>query len=150
MYELWLDLVSWRKEAKWRNPSTTSTKRSLNWYGFFGCSNCGAVVWENALILRRCMLSYLVAECLEDSSSLLLDGLAKGKCLWTNMACAYQEVKADKSYLWEKQGITELFNFSVSLKSFYSYFYFENYINIVHLEYAKYFPTAPISQLQSK
>lgn len=44
--------------------------------------------------------------------------------------------------------IAELFNFSVSLKSFY--FHFENHINIVPLEYPRYFLSAPVSQLQSK
>ena len=58
-----------------------SIKRSLNQYGFSWMQNSGGVVQQNALILGRCMMNYLVVECLDDYNSILLDGLARGKCL---------------------------------------------------------------------
>lgn len=44
------------------------------------------------------MLNYLIVECLDVYTSILLAGLAKGKSQWINMVWVDQEVKADESW----------------------------------------------------
>lgn len=73
---------------------------------------------------------------------------------YTETAQVYQERKVNESCLERNRWSQNWFfspNFSISLKVLIlTYFYFENYIHIIHLEYPRYFPAAPISHLLSK